>query len=661
MIEPVANSEFQRAILESRKYFSCDYSEFIYFRTYSRWIERLRRRETWIETVTRYTDFMKENLGEKLSPQEYAEVHSAILNMRVMPSMRLLWSAGSAAKANNASAYNCGYIAPQSLEDLAEIMYLLMCGVGVGFSVESVFVNQFPSIAYPRKKNAKFKIEDSREGWCEALKFGLRHWYCGQEVSFDFRGIRPAGTRLQTLGGQSSGPEVLKMLLDQVHQLINSSQGKKLQPLQLHDLICHLGSAVMVGGVRRSALISLSNISDREMRDCKRAGFYKKNPQRSVANNSAVYHEKPSATEFLEEWLALAQSGTGERGIFNRGEVIEQVPERRKKILTMDQESVGTNPCGEIILRSKQFCNLSEVVARSDDSESTLIEKIKLATLIGTYQARLTHFPYLSSEWRKNTEHERLLGVSITGQWDCPLLRDEKILLKLKAEALKVQKLYASRLEIAPATAITCVKPSGTVSQLVNASSGLHPRFSKFYLRRIRISELEPLTKVLRQQGFVLIPEKSRETERKGAGRIPRSLIVEFPICSPSEAMVRDNLSVLAQLENWKKWKKHFVEHNPSVTVMVRPSEWISAANWIYENWSQVGGLAFLPFLSTTYENAPYEAVSEQEFLARSKVIPKIDYSLLVEYEREDQTQGGTQVACQGQTCEWDPEEGSFP
>ncbi|MEK7147888.1 MAG: ATP cone domain-containing protein [Patescibacteria group bacterium] len=404
----------KQLVSQSKKYFRNSLSEFIYYRTYSRWNEQESRRETWIETVERYINFMKENLGLRLKENEYQEIQEAILRQEVMPSMRLVWSAGKAAKTTNVTAYNCSFIAPKEIRDFAEIMYLSMCGAGVGFSVESQTIQQLPIIKHQTGEVLPtYVIEDSKEGWGNSLIAGMTAWYNGKDIKFDFSKLRPAGARLKTMGGKSSGPEPLHSLLEFARMKILGKQGKRLSNLDAHDMICKIGELVVMGGVRRTALISLSDLDDFEVRDAKKGQFYIDHPYRAMANNSAVYLEKPSSTQFLEEWLALAESGSGERGIFNRGGLKAQLPERRWKNFEEHWQTAGTNPCGEIILRSKEFCNLTEVVARSEDTEESLLKKIELATILGTYQSMLTDFQYLSKEWKRNCDEERLLGVSI--------------------------------------------------------------------------------------------------------------------------------------------------------------------------------------------------------------------------------------------------------
>ncbi|MBI5441383.1 MAG: ribonucleoside-triphosphate reductase, partial [Deltaproteobacteria bacterium] len=461
----------RRLAAESKKYFCNPLAEFIYYRTYSRWLEEEGRRETWVETVGRYVDFMRENLGTRLSEEEYETVRQSILRQRVMPSMRLLWSAGTAARANHAAAYNCAFIAPTRVEDFAEIMFLLMSGVGVGFSVEARNVQLLPIIRpQTGERLPTHAVGDSKEGWAAALACGLAAWYDGRDVGFDYSGVRPAGARLRTMGGRSSGPRPLAALLDCVRRKVLASQGRRLRNIDVHDMVCKIGEVVEMGGVRRAALISLSDFDDVEMRDAKAGHFFLTEPQRAMANNSAVYEAKPSATDFLEEWLALARGGTGERGLFNRGALPRLVPSRRWEGFAPHWSRSGTNPCGEIILRSKQFCNLTEVVARPDDDEASLRDKIRAAVLLGTYQSMLTDFAYLGPEWRQNCEEERLLGVSITGQWDCGAARNPEILGRLRECAVEANRLYAARFGIGRSAAVTCVKPSGTVSQLVDSA-----------------------------------------------------------------------------------------------------------------------------------------------------------------------------------------------
>ena len=633
---------------ESKKYFKNPLSEFIYYRTYSRWIESENRRETWIETVDRYMSFMKENLGDKLIEKEYSQLRSGILNQEAMPSMRLLWSAGSAARKTNVAGYNCSYVAPTKLRDFSEIMYILMCGAGVGFSVEQQAIQQLPQIKpQTGKKLPVHIIKDSKEGWADALHLGMHAWFGGKDVDFDFSELRQAGARLLTMGGKSSGPAPLRSVLAFVRAKILANQNRRLKPIDVHDVVCKIGEVVVMGGVRRSALISLSDLDDQDMRDAKKGQFYLNEPQRSMANNSTVYASKPVAGVFLDEWVALAKSGTGERGIFNRGGLQKQVPKRRWKMFGKKSMTAGSNPCGEIILRSKEFCNLSEVVARPNDTEKTLMEKIRLAAILGTYQSTLTDFPYLSKEWKQNCEEERLLGVSITGQWDCPALHkdDGRLFKKLRDEALVVNKEYAKRFGINASASVTCVKPSGTVSQLVDASSGLHTRHAQYYIRRVRIAATDSLFKMLKNQKMHFYPEVGQEAN-------PTTYVLEFPVKASAKAVFRNDLTALQQLEYWQKVKENFTEHNPSITVSVGNDEWISVANWLYERWDMIGGLSFLPREEHVYELAPYEEIDKDRYEAMMSQFPDIDFSQILLYEKDDETQGAKELACVSGVCE---------
>ncbi|MDP2648936.1 MAG: ATP cone domain-containing protein [bacterium] len=640
---------------ESKKYFKNNpLGEFVYLRTYARWIESEQRRETWIETVDRYVGFMKENLGDKLTKREYAEVREAILNQEVMPSMRAMQFSGAPARKCNTCFYNCSFTAPVKLEDFAEIMYLSMQGCGVGYAVESQNVQQLPQIAKQTGEKARTHIvADTKEGWCDALTLGLKTWYAGKDIEFDYSLIRPAGARLKTMGGKASGPEPLISLLSFARERILRRQGRRLRNIDAHDIICKIGECVVAGGVRRTAMISLSDLDDMEIRDAKKGQFFLTDPYRSVANNSAVYETKPTNAELMDEWVALMKSGTGERGIFNRGSLAATMPARRLEYLHKKNGSkngdigqVGTNPCGEIILQSKQFCNLSEVIARPGDTEKTLLRKTKLATLLGTYQSSLTKFNYISDTWKKNCEDERLLGVSITGQWDCPAVRNAGTMRKMRAMTLKTNSTYAKRFGINLSSSITCVKPSGTVSQAFNCSSGIHPRHSQHYVRRVRISATDSLFKMVRDQGIPFKPEVGQSADDAN------TYVLEFPVKSPSGSIFKDDLSAIEQLEYWKMVKLNFTEHNPSATISVGEEEWVAVVAWLYENWEIVGGLSFLPRSDHVYRLAPYEPIDKKRYEELAKQFPRIDYSKLVIYERTDETEQAKELACAGGTCE---------
>lgn len=644
---------------ESKKYFSDNpLGEFVYLRTYARWIDAENRRETWIETVDRYVSFMKENLKEKLSPEEYAEVREAILKQEVMPSMRLMQFAGEAARRCNTCAYNCTFIAPTKLEDFAEIMYLSMQGCGVGFAVESQNVEQLPQIQ--KQKNKKLSVHvvaDSKEGWCNALTLGLKTWYSGKDIEFDYSLIRPAGARLKVMGGKASGPEPLRSLLDFAREKILRRQGRRLRPIDVHDVICKIGECVVSGGVRRTAMISLSDLDDVELRDAKKGQFFLTEPYRMVANNSAVYESRPSNTQLMEEWVALMKSGSGERGIFNRGSLLNTLPKRREKYFkkvgfigedVVIQGPIGTNPCGEIILQSKQFCNLSEVIARAGDTHESLVRKARLAALLGTYQASLTKFNYISKDWTKHCKEEALLGVSVTGQWDSEIARQPETLRAMRNVAVKTNAAYARRFGISPAMSVTAVKPSGTVSQTFNCSSGIHPRHSKYYIRRVRISATDSLFKMLRDQGVPFYPEVGQTTETAS------TFVLEFPVESPDSAKFKDDFAALEQLEYWKNVKLNYTEHNPSATISVGEDEWIGVVDWIQKNWDIIGGLSFLPRFDHVYRLAPYETIDKKRHEELRATFPNVDYSKLLTYEHTDETEQKKELACVGGVCDID-------
>jgi len=641
----------KKLVEESRKYFRNNLSEFVYYQTYARWVEEENRRETWVETVDRYMNFMKENLGSKLKEGEYEEIREYILNMKALGSMRLLQFAGKATRSTNVAAYNCSFIAPKEWQDFGEIVYILMCGTGVGFSVEEQTVGLLPIIKRRVEgKVSTYVIPDSREGWADAFVHGLKTWSSGKDVEFDYSKLRPRGARLKTMGGRSSGPEPLRNLLNFTRERILACQGRRLKSIDAHDIICKIGETVVAGGVRRSALLSLSDLDDTGMREAKNGQFYLNHPERSMANNSVSYNEKPTMPQFLDEWINLAKAGSGERGIFNRGSLKEQFPTRRWKIFEPDAQTSGTNPCGEIILKSKEFCNLSEVVARVDDTVDTLMDKVRIAAILGTYQATLTDFPYLSEEWKKNCEEEALLGVSITGQWDCPVLRNPSVFRKLKEVAVDTNRKYAERFGINRSTAVTCVKPSGNGSQLFDSSSGMHPRHARYYIRRVRIESHNPIFKMLRDTAVPYEPEvgQSKETAT--------TFVVEFPVKAPSAkgTVYKDDLSALEQLNFWKTVKENFTEHNPSTTISVGEDEWLRVGSWVYENWDMIGGLSFLPRSQHVYRLAPYEEITQEKYNELSAKFPEIDFAKLILYENEDMTEVKKELACVSGVCEID-------
>jgi len=645
---------------ESKKYFEGNpLGEFVYLRTYARWIESENRRETWVETVGRYMSFMRENLGRKLSDAEYAELHEAILKQEVMPSMRLMQFSGEPARRCNTCAYNCTYTAPTKIEDFAEIMYLSMQGCGVGFTVESQNIEQLPQIKKQTgKKLPTYTVADSKEGWCDALTHGLKTWYSGKDVEFDYSLVRPAGARLKIMGGKASGPEPLRSLLAFAREKILKRQGRRLRPIDAHDIICKIGECVVSGGVRRTAMISLTDLDDSDMRDAKKGRFYVTEPYRVVANNSAVYETRPTNTELMEEWVALMKSGSGERGIFNRGSLHKTIPERRLKyfqkkgLMTEDGTMlapIGTNPCAEIILQPKQFCNLSEVIARAGDTRKDLVRKARLASILGTYQSTLTNFKYISKEWTQNCKEESLLGVSVTGQWDCEKSREPATLRAMRNEAIRVNARYAKRFGVNPSKSITAVKPSGTVSQAFNCSSGIHPRHSEYYIRRIRISATDSLFRMMRDQGVPHQPEVGQTVDNA------TTYVIEFPVRSPEHSKYKDDFSAIEQLEYWKKVKLNYTEHNPSATISVGEDEWIAVVDWVQKNWDIIGGLSFLPRFDHVYQLAPYEEIDKKRYDEMVAAFPNIDYAKLLMYEVTDGTEQKRELACAGGTCEVEP------
>jgi ribonucleoside-triphosphate reductase len=621
--------------------------EFVYMRTYSRWIERLGRREIWSETIDRYVQFLRAKIGSKLSEKDYEDIRQYIFEQKVMPSMRLLQFAGPAASRCNVCVYNCAFSAPTCFKDLADIMYLSMSGTGVGFSVEEQNVAKFPNIMPLNGFNIHMIIDDSKEGWCDALQFGLTKWFEGTQAVFDYSRLRPAGARLKTMGGRSSGPKPLMDLMKFTEEIIEKRRGTthRLSTLDVHDIICKIGQIVVSGGVRRSALISISDFADQAVRDCKKGNFWLTDTQRCLANNSAAYDQKPDQLTFMKEWISLAESGTGERGIFNRGSLGKVIPQRRVDLVGDKIGSFGMNPCAEVLLQPFQFCNLTEIVLRAEDTFEQVKDKMRVATLIGTCQAYFCDFKYIDPKWKANQEAERLLGVSITGIYDRASMSDLQ-LQELRDSSIRWNREYAQKLGINPATAITCVKPSGTVSQMVDASSGIHPRFARYYIRRIRISATDPLLQLMKDQGYPCLPE---------VGQFEPNIstwVLEFAVQAPTGATTVKDVAALEQLETWLHYKRNFTEHNPSVTIYVKSDEWLSIGNWVWNNWDYITGLSFLPYSDHIYELAPYEAISEEKFLALSSKIKKVDFSKLRYYEKSDTTDVKKELACVGGVCE---------
>lgn len=622
-----------------------DYGQYIHRSRYSRFIDELNRRETWEETVRRLCSFWA-NKYPDMFPED--EIYQAIYSMGVMPSMRSLMTAGKALQRDEAAGYNCSFVAVDDPKIFDESMYLLMNGVGVGFSVERQFVSQLPSIAEEFfNTNTVIVVADSKIGWCTALRELLSLLWSGKVPTWDLSRLRPAGARLKTFGGRASGPDPLNDLFQFATHLFKTARGRKLTSIECHDLMCKIGEVVVVGGVRRSALISLSNLSDDRMRDAKSGAWWESNVQRALANNSAAYTEKPDMTIFLREWKALIDSKSGERGIFNR--VAAQNKARSNGRRKWEDIQFGTNPCGEISLRPCGFCNLSEVVVRPEDTLDTLKKKVRLATILGTFQSTLTDFRYLRSIWRKNAEEERLLGVSLTGVMDHLVLQkvsDEarEWLRTLKQVALDTNAEWAAKLNINPSAAITCNKPSGTVSQLVDCSSGIHGRFAPYIIRTVRADIKDPLALMMKDFGIPCEPDVTK----------PHStLVFSFPLKSPEQSRTASDISALEQLEIWKMYQTEWTEHNPSVTIYVGDEEWLEVGAWVYRNFNSIGGLSFLPRVDHVYKQAPYTAISKEEYLTLSAKQPRIPWDKLSLYETEDTTEGTQDLACVGGACEW--------
>jgi len=628
----------------TEKYLPTEYQNIIHLSRYARWLENENRRERWDETVNRYFDFFENYLKNefKYEFKERKQLQKAVLNLDVMPSMRALMTAGQALERDNVAGYNCAYVAISRQRAFDEIMYILMCGTGVGFSVERQFVNNLPEVAEELyQTDTTIMVADSKIGWAKAYKELISLLYSGQIPKWDLSKLRPAGARLKTFGGRSSGPAPLENLFKFTVNTFMGATGRKLNSIECHDLVCKIAEIVVVGGVRRSALISLSNLTDERLRTAKSGQWWEINPQRALSNNSVAYTEQPDMGIFMHEWNSLYKSKSGERGIFNREAVkkhLAELVERRDNSFDF-----GVNPCGEIILRDRQFCNLSEVVVRPDDDEKSLKAKVKLATILGTIQSTLTNFRYISNEWSKNCEEERLLGVSLTGIMDHNILNNissqiGNLINNLKKVAIDTNKEWAKKLGINASTAITCIKPSGTVSQLVNASSGIHPRHSEYYIRTIRGDKKDPVSKFMFDKGFPCEDEIHQPDHM---------WVFSFPQKSPDNGVTRKDLNATDQLEMWKEYSKNWCEHNPSVTINVREDEWMQVGAWVYKNFNDLNGVSFLPYTEHSYLQAPYmECTKEKYEELLSKMPENIDWSELSNYEQEDNTTGTHELAC---------------
>jgi len=633
-------------------YLPTSYQEFIHLSRYSRWLPEKGRRETWEETIARYFDFFTEHLQEtcdyKLSDKLRNELEDAVLAQKVMPSMRCLMTAGEALKRENIAGYNCSYVAVDKPQAFDEILYVLMNGTGVGFSVERQFVSQLPVVAEQfHDTDTTIVVADSKLGWAKALKEMIGLLYAGQVPQWDLSKVRPAGAPLKTFGGRASGPEPLNQLFLFCIQTFKNAHGRKLNSVECHDIVCKIAEIVVVGGVRRSALISLSNLSDDRMRHAKAGQWWTDHSQRALANNSACYTEKPDIGIFMDEWKALYDSKSGERGIFNRESANKMATASGRR--EVGDHEFGTNPCSEIILRSREFCNLSEVVVRPNDSWEDLAEKVRLATILGTFQSSLVNFKYISSSWRKNCEEERLLGVSMTGIMDNKLTNGKtkglaENLEKLKAIAVDTNAHMAKLLGINASVAITCVKPSGTVSQLVDAASGIHARHNPYYIRTVRGDKKDPLTQMMVDAGFPVEDDQMNPSHTS---------VFSFPVKVDKGAIFRTDMTAIEQLELWLIYQKHWCEHKPSITVSVKEHEWLEVGAWVYEHFDYMSGVSFLPFSDHTYAQAPYQDTDEAGYKELLAQMPKdVDWNKLAEYEASDMTVGSQELACSSGFCE---------
>ena len=635
-------AEVKEAFDQADHFFPTTIQQFQFYDKYSRFDYDLGRRETWLETVQRSVDYLRELSQNRLSEEDYGRIHRAILEMKVMPSMRLLAMAGEPARRNNIAVYNCSYLPADSIDSFVEALIISMSGCGVGYSVERRYVEQLPRIKRQTGvRRPTMVVPDTSEGWAEALRTGLETWFAGEEVEFDMSEIRPAGAPLRVKGGRASGPEPLRSMLRFTRERILARQGSFMTTLDAHDIMCAVGGAAVSGGVRRTAMIALFDYDDMEMRRCKEGDFWVHNSQRWNANNSAVWPDRQlSQQEVARFTLDMVESGGGEPGIFNRRAAVENRPARREPAV------FGTNPCGEIILRPYQFCNLTSAVARADDTADTLREKVELAAIIGTIQSMATEFPGLRPIWKKNSEAERLLGVDLNGQMDSPASQDPSIQEMLRDHVVTTNARYAEILGIKASVATTAVKPSGNSSQLLNSASGIHARWAPYYVRNIRVSAHSPVYKVLRDAGVPMDPENGQTRENA------TTWVVHFPVKSPDTAVVREDRGAIQQCDYWLQNREHYTEHNPSVTITYRQDEVLDLIRWIWEHQDKIGGMAFLPHSDAAYEQLPYEEISQQEYEERIAAFPTVDFSKIYRYEETDLTNAAQELACMAGNCD---------
>lgn len=627
-----------------KKYLPTAYQEFIHISRYARWNDDKGRRETWPETVSRYISFWEDRIKNTPIEGTLVMAEQMILDLDIMPSMRALMTAGPALDRDNIAGYNCSFVAIDHPRAFDEIMYVLMCGTGVGFSVEQYHVDKLPTIAEEfHDTDTTIVVPDSRIGWASSYRELISLLYSGRVPRFDVSKLRPRGARLKTFGGRASGPEPLVDLYHFSISLFKKAAGRKLTRLEAHDLVCKIADVVVVGGVRRSALISLSDLGDDAMRSAKSGDWYPATPYRQLANNSAVYTEQVDLETFMKEWMALYASKSGERGIFNRMAARKKVQENGRRD---DSYEFGTNPCGEILLRPQGLCNLTEVVVRPGDSLERLKEKVEVATILGTFQSTLVNFRYVRKVWKDNAEQERLLGVSLTGIMDHPVLSDPEAsrewLKELRMHAVSTNVEWSARLDIPVSAAITCVKPSGTVSQLVNSASGIHPRYNDYYVRRVMNDNKDPVTQFLIAQGVPHEPSIYN----------PNVTVFEFPMASSQGAKTRKDIDGMQQLELYAAYREEWCEHNPSITVYYTEENFLRMGQWVKDNFNEIGGIAFLPTDNGIYTQAPYEDLTEEEYFRKFQSFPTIDWSKLAEFEKEDGTKGQQELACTAGICE---------
>ena len=621
------------------------YQQFIHKSRYARWLDDKGRRETWAETVQRYIDFFIDRGQLDAYSQQTQEIYDAIYDLEIMPSMRCMMTAGEALKRDNVAGFNCSYLHIDHVRAFDELMYVLMCGTGVGFSVERNFINQLPEVAESmHETDTTIVVADSKMGWASAYRELISLLYSGKIPKWDMRKVRPAGSRLKTFGGRASGPEPLDDLFHFTVGIFRKAHGRKLTSIECHDLCCKIADIVVVGGVRRSALISLSNLSDQRMAKAKAGQWWETEGQRRLANNSVAYTEKPDFSAFIAEMQTLYESKCGERGIFSRV-AAKKLAERNGR--RDAAHNFGTNPCSEIILRSNQFCNLSEVVVREDDDLTSLKRKVKLATILGTLQSTLTDFRYLRVRWKRNTEEESLLGVSLTGIMDHYLLSKpttdlEKWLGEMKDVAIETNRKWSERLGVNESTAITCVKPSGTVSQLVNSASGIHPRFADYYIRRVRGDTKDPLSVFMSDSGFSVEQDVMS----------PTTAVFSFPIKAPKSSVTVNQVGAMDQLKLWKAYQDHWCEHKPSITIYYTDDEFLDVAQWIWKNFDSVSGISLLPYSDHVYQQAPYEKIKKDQYKQLLAELPKVNWDDLAKIETEDSTIGSQELACTGGACE---------